>query len=433
MPPESSQPQPSAQPQAQGRDPEEVRNAFLDSVRSIVREEVDQGRASVDEAINAVNKRTQEIDEQLVDVRSQARAGIVPGSGDAPASSPDGFNLGRVVQSVLARLNGDSNYRAIAPAEWEMSDFALDEMRAQGTAPDTSGGFIVPGQIMLDQFVPLLRPQVIVLDLGATTFQATTTPLEIPTEASPAASAAAVAENVAAAETSAVFGQLRMEPHTCASFIKASRRFMEMGASADTLLRQILSREIGIEWNRWALRGTGADDEPTGILNSAGINSVDFDSSGSGPKDAEYGVYTKLLEMEDAVADANALQGTLGWACSNRFVRALRQLKSEKTDSAWGSMTSRVIAEGPDPTILGYPYRRSTQLVADTTNTEAIFGDWSQMIIPNWGALVIEASNVANDALQKRQTHIVAYIDIDVGVRQPSAFAVTEDYLTTAL
>jgi HK97 family phage major capsid protein len=414
-----------------GKTPEEIRANFLEGVRSAVREEVAQNRMSVDDAVSEANKRAAELEERLAEIEKRSRVGFVPGTGDYSDEKRGGFNLGRVCQSVLAKQSGDHNWRSYAELEWEMSDAAAEELRAQGTTPDTSGGFIVPGQVMADQFIEALRPQVVALDLGATEMTATTTPIEIPKEATPLATAASVAENAAAAETSVSFGQMRLEPHTCASFIKASRRLLDMGSNADGILRQIMTREIALEWNRWVLKGTGTGNEPVGIYNQPGIASVDFSGLTAS---TDYATYELLLEMEDNVADANALQGRLGWAMSNKCYRALRTLKSEPTATSaeWGGMTNKVISEGGPGAVLGYPFRRTTQL-AGGSDAEMIFGDWSQVVIPRWGNLVIEASNVANDALQRRQTHIVAYVDIDVGIRQPGAFAVSSGWDLSSL
>lgn len=417
-----------------GKSPEEIRANFLEGVRSAVREEVAQNRMSVDEAVSEVSKRSEELDARLAEIEKRSRVGFVPGSADYTDEKRGGFNLGRVCRSVLAKQNGDHNWRSYADLEWEMSDAAADELRAQGTTPDSSGGFIVPGQVMADQFIEALRPQVVALDLGATEMTATTTPIEIPKEATPLATAASVAENAAAAETSVSFGQMRLEPHTCASFIKASRRLLDMGANADGILRQIMTREIALEWNRWVLKGTGTGNEPVGIFNQPGIGTVDF-SSVSAPSDPL--TYELLLEMEDSVADANALQGRLGWAMSNKCYRALRLLKNEPTSDPatptnWRGVANSVISDGGPQNVLGYQFRRTTQL-AGGTDAEMIFGDWSQVVIPRWGNLVIEASNVANDALQRRQTHIVAYVDIDVGIRQPGAFAVSSGWDLSSL
>lgn len=390
--------------------------------------------ASGEEAEQLERQALADIESRILAIEQQGRRGFVAGSGESPAASPDGFNWGRVAHSLAARANNDPHYRDYAPAEWEMSDLGWEETRAQATAPDTAGGFLVPGQVFLDQIIPILRPLLIVEALGAIDLPATTTPVEIPKEGSlPAVDA--VAENVANTDTDVSFGMLRMEPHTAQSFIKASRRFLTMGAGADQFIRSRMIQELAIELNRWALLGTGAGNEPLGILNVAGINTASFTGLVN-----QAAVYEKLLEMEDALADDNALDGaaSLGWASSNRAIRALRSLHSEGIEPADDAnlpaatttfpileVNRKIFSDGAETNILGYPYRRTTQL-RNSNPADLILGDWSKMIMARWGTVVLEASNQAGDssgsAFTQRQTWLVAYMDADIGVTQPTAF-----------
>lgn len=404
---------------------DELRTAFMDNLRSALREEVqtalgaqraeeekaEEEAASV-RAEQEEKKRAEELEARLAAVEASQRAGFLPGAGQT-TNERDQFNLGRVVRSLVT---GD---REDAPAEWEMSDQARDEMRAQGTAPDTSGGFIVPGQVYTDQIIPLLRPMLVARELGAVELAANTTPVEIPRETT-SPTVDAVAENQANTDADVAFGMMRMEPHTAQSFIKASRRFLTMGAGADQFLRRRMSEEIAIEINRWALKGSGANNEPLGLLNTSGVNTPTATLPGN-LNDSE--MYSYLRDMELQVSNSDALMGSLGWAAPPVVISGLHQLKGG--GSAENLEFARtVFSDAAETSLLGYQYRTTTQLSSATNATELIFGDWSRLVMARWGTVVIEASNTANDALQKRQTHIVAYMDIDIGVTQPTAFTV---------
>jgi HK97 family phage major capsid protein len=227
------------------------------------------------------------------------------------------------------------------------------------------------------------------------------------------------------------FGMMRMEPHTAQSFIKASRRFLTMGAGADQFLRRRMSEEIAIEINRWCLKGSGANNEPLGLLNTSGVNVANW--SGAAPD--TFAGYQKLREMELQVANSDALMGSLGWAAAPALITELHQMRSETAASAGdpvGETARHLFSDAMETALLGYQFRTTTQLDAGSGGTgELIFGDWSRLVMARWGTVVIEASNTANDALQKRQTHIVAYMDVDVGVTQPTAFSVATDIQTS--
>lgn len=414
---------------------DELRTAFMDNLRSALREEVqtalgaqraeeekaEEEAASV-RAEQEEKKRAEELEARLAAVEASQRAGFLPGAGQT-TNERDQFNLGRVVRSLVTGERED------APAEWEMSDQARDEMRAQGTAPDTSGGFIVPGQVYTDQIIPLLRPMLIARELGSVELAATTTPVEIPRETT-SPTVDAVAENQANTDADVAFGMMRMEPHTAQSFIKASRRFLTMGAGADQFLRRRMSEEIAIEINRWCLKGSGANNEPLGLLNTSGVNVANW--SGAAPD--TFAGYQKLREMELQVANSDALMGSLGWAAAPALITDLHQMKSENATAptANGEVARHLFSDAMETALLGYPFRTTTQLDAGAGGDgELIFGDWSRLVMARWGTVVIEASNTANDALQKRQTHIVAYMDVDVGVTQPTAFTVATNLPNT--
>jgi HK97 family phage major capsid protein len=61
---------------------------------------------------------------------------------------------------------------------------------------------------------------------------------------------------------------------------------------------------------------------------------------------------------------------------------------------------------------------KTTQLAA----TDALVGQFSELIVANWAGIVFAASKETADAFAKNQTHIRAILLVDIGVRQPAAF-----------
>jgi HK97 family phage major capsid protein len=201
-----------------------------------------------------------------------------------------------------------------------------------------------------------------------------------------------------------------------------------MGTGAEAFIRRRMAEEIALTMNQWILKGTGAAGQPTGILNTTGVGSVGAGTwYNSGITTA---AYTDLLKIEGTVAEADGLEGAgaLGWCFHPRVMRALRQI--ETVGNAQDVvMAGKVFSAAAEQAVLGYNFRTSTQLNAGSGGAagEVIFGNWEKAILAQWGNLSVEASNVADDALSKRQTHIVAYMDMDVIVTQPGAFAVMND------
>lgn len=391
-------------------DHSEKRAEFEKTLEEALSNAVQRGLSSVDEAQKVMNERLASFEARMDSIQRPSHD--LPGAEET--HDGESYNMGRVFRALA---KGPHAYEREAPMEWAMSE----EIRDMGTTPDTAGGFLVPTQVFDEEIIPLLRPRVVAMELGVTELQAMGSPVEIPTETT-SPTVDPVAENTANTAADMAFGSLIATPHTAQSYIKASRRFLSMGTGAEAFIRRRMAEEIALTMNQWILKGTGAAGQPTGILNTTGVN----DLAGAGTWTGT-GAYKDLLELEGLVAEANGLEGAgaLGWCLHPRAMRALRQMQVDNggTDI---NVAARVFSAAAEQQILGYNYRTSTQLNSGSGGAtgEIIFGNWEKAILAQWGNLSVEASNVADDALSKRQTHIVAYMDMDVIVTQPGAFAI---------
>lgn len=403
-------------------DHSEKRAEFEKTLEEALSNAVQRGLSSVDEAQKVMNERLASFEARMDSIQRPSHD--LPGAEET--HDGERYNMGRVFRALA---KGPHAYEREAPMEWAMSE----EIRDMGTTPDTAGGFLVPTQVFDEEIIPLLRPRVVAMELGVTELQAQGSPVEIPTETT-APTVDAVAENTANTAADMAFGSLIATPHTAQSYIKASRRFLSMGTGAEAFIRRRMAEEIALTMNQWILKGTGAAGQPTGILNTTGIGSVGAGTWYSGGVTTT--AYTDLLKLEGTVAEANGLEGAgaLGWCFHPRVQRALRQIESNAAGQDV-QMAGKVFSAAAEQAVLGYNYRTSTQLDAGAGGGtgEIIFGNWEKAILCQWGNLSVEASNVADDALSKRQTHIVAYMDMDVIVSQPGAFAVMNDINLSSL
>lgn len=406
---------------------DDKRAEFEEALKGTLTEAVRAGLTSVDEAQNTMNERMAQLEARLDAAPEPTHS--LPGA----SSSQDGeeYSLGRVFRALG---KGAHAFEKEAPMEWAMSE----EIRDMGTTPDTAGGFLVPTQVFDQEIIPLLRPRVIAMELGVQELQATGSPVEIPSEQT-APTVDAVAENAANTAADMSFGSLIATPHTAQSYIKASRRFLSMGVGAENFIRNRMAEEIALTMNQWILKGTGAAGQPTGILNTTGlaVNGAAGGANWRSTLDVDTTAYVDLLRMEEALADGNALEGAgaLGWAMHPRAKRALRQISTAGSATRDIQVAPSVFSAAAETTILGHQFRTSTQLDAGSAGTtgEVVFGNWEKAMLVQWGNLSVEASNTADDAMSKRQTHIVAYMDMDVIVTQPSAFTAITDLDLTGI
>lgn len=409
---------------------EEQRRAAEAKLHQVIGDAVKAGFIPVDEGLKTVREELAAISRRTEALEKNKRAIDLPGSEDARRKDGETFSTADVVASLACggvRRGYHEGHSFDATMEWEMSDeiarsggnpnSRFDQTRAANETDTGAGGaFLVPGAVLTEKFIPLLRPRVIAFELGAQQESFNTFPIEIPREVT-ATTAGGAQENVALAESEPTFGQLSMRPHACGSFAKVSRRFMSYGAGASNLLNRIIAREIGIKWNSWYLKGLGINDEPLGIYLQSG-NSVAVTNAQT------YAQYLELLKVPESLVIDNVPTDGAKWATCAKFARYLRGYKSEDADAgAHGDFARTIVGDANAKTILGFPYVETSQL-ASAAESEVIFGDFSQSMIASFGTMMLEASNTANDALQKRQTHVAAWLDIDIGVLQPNAFCV---------
>jgi HK97 family phage major capsid protein len=384
---------------------------------------VENGLASQSEALTAIKVGMEQYDERLKAVEKKRRRGMVPGSEDATHEGQE-FSVGRITKSLL---HGD---RSLAPMEWEMSDAARGELDgeeryAQDTTVGTKGGFIVPNAVWHDKFIEKLRPRLITEKLGANTMDSGgVSVVEIPIETS-VPTTEAVAENAAPATTSEIaYQNMRLEGHAAVSYLKGSRKFFELGVNAESRIRSRMLREIGITWNTWALKGTGADGEPRGLANSIPSgNGVAFGSHIAGAN-VLASFYEGLLQMEEKVAEAEALDGAVspGWAMGLTVKRAMRSISSEATTGVHLTVPHKIFSEGAETQVLGYPFA-ATSLLDSTATSDLIFGDFDWMTIVTFGNLTLEMTTEADGTFKARQAALLAAMEIDVAIEQPTAFS----------
>lgn len=411
--------------------PAEYKRQAEEKLNSMVATKVKEGLVPIETAIQEQRALLDKLATWFDAQSSADRKVQLPGSAEEKRKDGGTFNFSHVVASLATgRRRGfyDGGYFD-ASMEWEMHDELVragmrgtpsNAQAANETETGAGGGFLVPGQVLTSLFIPLLQPRVIAYELGAQKANFDTFPVEIPKELT-TITAGGAQENAALAESEQTFAMMSLKPHACGTFSKVSSRFLTFGADADTILRTAIAKAISKTWNQWYLKGTGIDDQPNGIFGLAGNTVTTWTDNA-----AAYANYLAMTAMEEAIALDDAETTNAKWAVPIKFVRLARTVKSENPSAGTekGEVARQVVADAVAKTIIGYPYIATSQL-SSGSEAEVILGDFTQSVLATFGPMVVRASDVANDALQKRQTHIAAWLDVDVGVFQPNAFCVS--------
>ena len=364
-----------------GRTLDEARAAVLDKIGTTA---VEQPIRSTDVTSNDVGLSEKET-KQFSFVRA---LNYLANPGDASARRAAEFEI-EVGEAAAKKYERSSN-GIVVPNEVLRRDLVA------GTA--TAGGNLVADELLSGSFIDLLRNRLALAQAGVTMLTGLQGNISIPRQSS-ASTAYWVGENAAPTESQQAIDQVNMTPKTVGAFVDYSRRLLlQSSIDVEGMVRNDLSRVIALELDRAAIYGTGSSNQPLGLTNVTGIGSQTITT---------YGTFAEYIGMETDVAAANADAGSLRY-----IVNASARGALKSTEKATG--TAQFVYENDE--INGYPVIVSNQL----QNNDALFGDFSMMIMGMWSGLDLTVDPYAGATAGT--VRIIALQDVDVAVKQPGAF-----------
>lgn len=270
-----------------------------------------------------------------------------------------------------------------------------------GTA--ANGGYLVATDNLASSFIDLLRKRAVVARLGATMLSGLVGNVTIPKLTAGGTAYWLTNEATAITESQQTLGQLALSPKNVGAYTEVSRQLMmQSSPAADSLIMNDLAKVLALAIDLAALEGSGASGQPTGISATAGIGAV------TGTTIA----YSGIIEFQTDVAGSEALAENCAYVTTPSIASLLKQrVKFASTASPlWeGSVL--------DGTMDGFRATATNQVTA----ASMIFGDFSQVVIGEWGMLELALNPYANFAAAI--SGIRAIQTVDVGVRYAGAFS----------
>ncbi len=354
----------------------------------------------------------------------------ITGSGDERLDEElRSFSLVKAVASQCPDLNVDAGRerelsqelqrRSGRKAQGIMVPLQVFEKRVMTTAAPVAG----PGSNLIavdhlgNQYIDALRAALIVRRLGARVLNGLVGNVDIP-KLKASSTAGWVAENAALNAADMQFGKVSMTPKHAGCLTEFSRNMlMQTSPDIEALVRDDFAKVLAAAVDRVAIKG-GGTSEPTGILGTSGIGSVDMSAGAT---------WAKVLEFIEAVESDNA-EGT-AFATTPKVVKLLRSTLKVADDAAAG-----FIMEGPRQ-LAGYPVAVSNLVPANlgvgTDLSALIFGNWSDLIIGYWSAFDLLVNPYESTAYSKGNVQVRGMLTMDLAVRHPESFAAAQD-ITTA-
>lgn len=342
---------------------------------------------------------------------------------DAPKAKTGGNGVRFYVPTDLPFAPDDKHARA-----WRLAGGGK-QVRAPYQVSSGTGGNLVQTSLLDSNWIEVLRNSSVTAQLGARYLNGLVGNVDIPRQ-SAQTSTYWVGESGAVTESEATFDKVSLRLKTIAALSKMSRNMLLQSTPAiEMLAREDLIAVLALGQDLAALSGSGSGNQPTGIVNTAGINSVVGGTNGANVS------FDHIIQMKTAPKVANAPLASLGFALNSKTIGYLETLKSTTGAYLWSNGGG--VGDSTPSTLKGYPYAESQQLRSTLTKgsaagicSEMIYGNWRELLIAEWGVVELMVNPFDSTGFANGDVLIRAFQSLDIGLRHPAAFAVMSDALT---
>lgn len=277
-----------------------------------------------------------------------------------------------------------------------------DVLKRDLTTTNTSN--LVSTQYMPQSFIDILRNKLVISRLGGHVLTGLSGNVAIPKQTG-TATAYWIIEGADTDESELTIGMLNLSPKTVSGATAYTRQMLlQSNPSIESLILSDLAANLALAIDKAAIDGSGANGEPTGILNTTGVNAVDCSSNAGGLS------WNKVVEFETKVDASNADVENMHYIAGAAVAGTL------KTTLKAANTAVYLLEKGE---VNGYKFYRTNQVGPNTM----LFGDFSQIITGLWGGLDIMIDPYTKAA--SGGTVIRAFQSLDIGLRYPQAFSAT--------
>jgi HK97 family phage major capsid protein len=310
-----------------------------------------------------------------------------------------------MVETTERPLSFDRYLRGMATGQWE----GAEEERALSEGTLTAGGHLVPTPLSA-RVIDLARNATRVFQAGAQTVPMTAQTLKLARltgEGTPAWKA----ENAAITDADMTFDAVTFTAKTLVRLVKLSvELFEDADPSSEDVIARSFAAQIALELDRAALRGTGASNQPTGVLSQSGVTITTHGANGAAITNYDWFLDAKGVVMANNY-EANA------HIVAPRTVTSLSKLK-EATTNAYLAPPASMLSLLPTSQV---PINLT---VGTSTDCSEIYtAQWDQLMVGIRTDLRIEflRERFLADNLQYA---FLAYLRADVQLARPTAFVV---------
>jgi HK97 family phage major capsid protein len=284
---------------------------------------------------------------------------------------------------------------------------SLFEKRVQTTG---NSGSIVPDDFLATEYIGLMRNSMVIQKLGARVLPNLRGDTVIP-KALTAHTAQWIGQGEALTPADATFGSITLTPKHVGALTSVSRQLLQQSNPAvEALIRDDFVQVVSLAVDKALIDGDGVN-EPMGILERTGVgHAVQTGSLSTVNWDAVLTVLEKLALVN---ASPNA------WVTHPSVATVLRGTLKDT------GLPGYLMENGQ---LAGLPVAVTNQISAAAANDgRMIVGDFSQIVIGQWGSVDILANPYETTAYTKGEVLIRILSTMDMNVRNENAFVLIED------
>lgn len=310
----------------------------------------------------------------------------------------------RTLSGAEAEYAAEAERRSGRKAQGVLIPMAALERRVNTTG---SAGELVPTDHRADQYVTPLRNRLLARRLGARVLSGLQGNVVIPKHGT-SLTTGWVAENTAVPESDIDPQSITLSPKHCGGVTELSRALILQGSpDVEQLVRDDFAAMLAQAIDSAMIAGTGTGAQPTGILNTAGIQTHNLATLN----------FANVVAMKAKLAAANVEN-------RNWLMRSAVAAKFEAAEKSAGSGLYLL----QDDKIAGIA-ANVTEQVPNVSGTvgRAILGDFSQVMLGIWSEVDLLVNPFAETAYRRGGVLVRAMATVDVAVRHPQAFVVASD------
>lgn len=392
-------------------------DSMLNLAKDETRDFTNDEQVSYDDMMKNIDKLAKDI--QTVERQEKLNAEMATNVGSAPIQKTSETKEARAY-SIFKAIN-DSITNNLSGVEKEMHEEAVNEARSAGrditgvgiptcmleSRADISQGSSSIAPVNVLGFADALREASVYDKVGANILTGLSANTNIPVTAKQ--SVEWEGENDAAASGGANFSKVELTPVRLASYVHLSKQLlMQNGQSVENAIMRDLGRAVAQKMDQAIFNDTTISGAPASIGATAGITTFTEAAAFA----AGSSVMSDFVAAEQAVAEAEGLQGSLKYVANPILMKELRQ----------GALVSSVSAGMQGNLVNGYECFFSVGCAKSAGNYgDAYFGDFSQLYLGMFGPMDVLTDIYTRAA--HGQIRVVLNNYMDWGLANPAAIA----------